>query len=207
MLSFSRQFARLAATLILLSSLCSPAQAQYIDEDRFMELADQGIAAYEQAQAAVRRDDWSSACTQFIRAANLWSEAQPDAPAEFVSANLNDITKARELANDACELAKRARPFAITDARSDAALDDQKVELQKSANWSLGMYQVAMRRYDEGNRVGACSAARLATDELAKVVAAMRANPALETAFANPAQIYQNATDMAEVRDDTFCKG
>jgi hypothetical protein len=194
--------------LTLQLALCSPALAQdYIDEEAFEELTDQGIAAYEQAQAAVRRDDWPTACTQFTRAANLWSEARADAPAEAASANLNDTTMARRAANDACTVANGTTPFDVTDARSDGALNAQKSELQKSANWGMGQYQVAMRRYNEGDRAGACSAARLAADELAKVTAAMRANPALEAAFGNPAQLYQNAKDMAEVRDDTFCKG
>ena len=193
--------------LTLQAALCSPALAQYIDEEAFEELTDAGIAAYEQGQAAVRREDWPTACTQFTKAANLWSQAHPDAPAEFASAILNDTTMARQAANETCAVANRAKPFAVTDARSDGALNAQKAELQKSANWGLGQYQVATRRYDEGDRAGACSAARLAADELAKVTAAMRANPTLEGAFANPAQLYQNARDMAEDRDATFCKG
>lgn len=194
--------------LTLQLALCSPALAQdYIDEEAFEELTDAGSAAFEQAKAAMQRDDWPTACTQFTRAANLWSQARPDAPAELASANLNDTTMARRAANDTCEIAKRSKPFAVTDARSDGALNAQKAELQKSANWGLEQYQVATRRYEEGDRAGACSAARLAADELAKVTAAMRANPALEAAFANPAQLYQNAKDMVEDRDATFCKG
>lgn len=191
--------------LTLQVALCPPAFAQYIDEAAFEELSDAGIAAYEQAQAAVRRDDWSSACTQFTRAANLWSEARPDAPAEAASTNLNDTTMARRAANDACQVANGTTPFARTDARGDGAFNAQKAELQKSANWGLGQYQVAMRRHEEGDRAGACSAAQLAADELAKVATAMRANPALESSFANPAQLYQNARDMAEDRDKYFC--
>lgn len=202
MISLSRTI--LALTLQL--AVCPPALAQYVDEAAFEELSDAGIEAYEKAQAAVRRDDWPAACTQFTRAANLWSEARADAPAEAASANLNDTTMARRAANDACEVANGTRPFARTDAHSDGAFNAEKAELQKSANWGTGQYQVALRRYEEGDRAGACSAARLAADELAKVTAALRANPALEAAFANPAQIFQNAKDMAEVRDDTFCK-
>lgn len=197
----------LILVLTLQAALCPPALAQYIDEEAFEELTDQGIAAYELAQQAERRDDWPTACTQFTRAANLWSEARADAPAEAASANLNDTTMARRAANDTCEIANGTKPFARTDAGTDAAINAEKRDLQKGVSWALGMYRMANDQWDEGKQAAACSTIRAAADELARIVRAMRANPELESAFGNPAQIYQNAQLVAEVRDDTFCKG
>lgn len=199
---------RLILVLTLQLALCPPALAQqYIDEAAFAELSEQGNAAWEEAQAAAKRNDLSGTCIQSTRAANLWSQAARDAPAAFVSANLNDTSMARQAANEFCQAANGTTPFARTDARSDGAFNAEMAELQKSANWGHDQYQVAMRRYDEGDRAGACSASRLAADELAKVTAAMRANPSLEAAFATPARLYQNAKDAAEYRDTIFCKG
>ena len=201
------------ATALLLAPLaqlavCQPAMAQtYIDEEAFGELSEQGVAAWEGAQAAAQRNDLAGACAQFTRAARLWAQAAPDAPADFVSANLNDTSAAREAANDYCQAANGSTPFARTDARGDAALQGEMDDLRKGNTWAVGEYQQATRRYESGDKVGACSSGKSAATELARIAAAMRANPALEGAFANPAMIYQNASDAASVRDETFCAG
>lgn len=212
MLSFSRPFARLAATLILLSSLCTPAWAQYIDEAAFHRYSAQSDAAFDEANAELdkaiatkERVYMVRACTLLIKAANLKELARNDAPYEYLNAVNTDLTNARILTNDICKTANGTTPFTRTDARTDAAFDAEKRDLQKGVSWSLGMYRMASDQWDEGNRAAACSTIRVAADELARITSAMRANPELEGAFGNPAQVYHNAQVVADDRDNTFC--
>lgn len=210
MISLSRTI--LALTLQL--ALCSPALAQYIDEAAFDQYSAESDTAFDEANAELdkaiatnQRVYMVRACTLLIKAANLKELARNDAPYEYLNAVNTDLTNARIHTNEVCKIANGTTPFPRTDARTDAAFNAQVRDLRKGNTWAVEMYQQANSRWDEGNRTGACSSVRLAADELARIVRAMRANPELESAFANPAQIYQNAQLVAEVRDDTFCKG
>lgn len=75
------------------------------------------------------------------------------------------------------------------------------------SQWAADDYRLAKVFYDEGNLVAACRDAHNAADGWAKVVAAMQANPELESAFRNPAQVYQNAKNAAADRDTIYCRG
>ncbi|MEQ1499676.1 MAG: hypothetical protein ABL914_13550, partial [Novosphingobium sp.] len=145
------------------------------------------------------------ACTLLIKAANLKELARNDAPSEYLNAVNTDLTNARILTNDICKIANGSTPFPRTDARTDAAINAQKRDLQKGVTWALGMYQMATSQWEEGNQAAACSTVGAAADELARITSAMRANPELEGAFGNPAQIYHNAKIVVETRDETFC--
>ena len=208
MISISRTI--LALTLQL--AICSPALAQYIDEAAFDQYSAESDAAFKEAQAELDKAAATNervyvvrACTLLIKAANLKELARNDAPSEYLNAVNTDLTNARILTNDICKIANGSTPFPRTDARTDAAFDAEKRDLQKGVTWSLGMYRMANDQWDEGKRAAACSTIRAAADELARITSAMRANPELEGAFGNPAQIYQNAKVLAETRDKTFC--
>ena len=95
---------------------------------------------------------------------------------------------------------------AESDAGTDAAFNAQARDLQKGYFWAVEQYRLAKSFWDEGNRAAACSRARLAADEMARITSVMRANPEIESALGNYTQIYQNAQLVKEVRDDTFCK-
>jgi hypothetical protein len=202
----------LALTLQL--AVCSPALAQYIDEAAFHRYSAASDAAFDEANAELdkaiatnERVYMVRACTLLIKAANLKELARNDAPTEYRNAVNTDLTNSRIHTNKVCNIANGTTPFARTDAYTDAAVNAQKRDLQKGVSWSLGMYQMAIDQWEQGNRAAACSTVRAAADELARITSAMRVNPELEGAFGNPAQIYHNAKIVAEDRDATFCKG
>lgn len=208
MISLSRTI--LALTLQL--AVCTPALAQYIDEAAFDQYSAESDTAFDEANAELdkaiatnQRVYMVRACTLLIKAANLKELARNDAPYEYLNAVNTDLTNARIHTNEVCKIANGTTPFPRTDARTDAAINAEKHDLQKGVTWSLEMYRMANSQWEQGKQAAACSTIRAAADELARITGAMRANPELEGAFGNPAQIYQNAQLVAEVRDETFC--
>lgn len=208
MISLSRTI--LALTLQL--AVCTPALAQYIDEAAFDQYSAESDTAFDEANAELdkaiatnQRVYMVRACTLLIKAANLKELARNDAPYEYLNAVNTDLTNARIHTNEVCKIANGTTPFPRTDARTDAAFDAQVRDLRKGNKWAAEQYRFAESYYEEGNYTAACSNARLAADELDRIVRAMRANPELEGAFGNPAQVYQNAKIVAEARDETFC--
>ena len=204
---------RTILALTLQQAVCTPALAQYIDEAAFHRYSAASDAAFDEANAELdkaiatnERVYMVRACSLLIKAANLKELARNDAPSEYRNAVNNDLTNSRIHTNKVCNIANGSTPFTRTDAYTDAAVNAQKRDLQKGNNWAAEEYRLANRFWEEGNRTAACASARVAADELARIARAMRANPELESAFGNPAQIYQNAQLVAEVRDDTFCK-
>jgi hypothetical protein len=89
------------------------------------------------------------------------------------------------------------------DVDSDA---DSKLDLQRRADLAQSQYKQAARLYEANDFAGACASVRLSAAGFGRVVDAMKANHALESAFANAAQIYSNAAQAAADRDEFYCK-
>lgn len=83
---------------------------------------------------------------------------------------------------------------------------DSKRDLQRSADLAQSQYKEAARLYEANDFAGACASVRLSAAGFGKVASAMKANHALESAFANAAQIYTNAEQAAADRDEFYCK-
>ena len=81
--------------------------------------------------------------------------------------------------------------------------------MARIAGWTspLGAVVAAALLYEAHDRAGACASAQLSVVSFARVVAALKAEPALESAFANVAQLYANAAQAAEDRDTFYCVG
>jgi hypothetical protein len=103
-------------------------------------------------------------------------------------------------------------PALTSSAASSASNDvdwnaEKKLDLQRTRKLAVSQYTESNRLWDAGDRPGACAAIRLSTDNFAKVTAAMKANPALESAFTPVAQHYADEAYVIELRDKTFCAG
>jgi len=116
------------------------------------------------------------------------------------------VNTAKEAVSMYCGLPDEPNPVAASsnDVDSDA---DSKRDLQRSADLAQSQYKEAARLYEANDFAGACASVRLSAAGFGRVVDAMRANHALESAFANAAQIYTNAAQAAADRDEFFCKG
>lgn len=204
----------LFAAVVVLCAM--PAAAQ--DTDR---LTAHATEVFNDAVDAGKGARYESACRGFGNAAVLYENAinslfsQSMATvedrdyikryADQLQANANDAKKA---AKAACYLRDNPAPPGedSSSAQSYNDLDSQKKALQSSATQAKSQYQEADRLYDAGDHAGACASARRSADTFAKVTEAMKANRGLESAFANPDQLYANAEQVAKDRDSYFCK-
>lgn len=90
--------------------------------------------------------------------------------------------------------------------RGNAAYTYQARELQDLVARSANYAQDAARNYEANDFAGACASSRLAAEGFGRVVRDLNANPQLESAFANSAQLYENAKAAAADRDEFYCK-
>lgn len=134
---------------------------------------------------------------------------------EYIKRYANNLQasadQAKKAAKAACYLRDNPAPAPVSPspapAQSYGDVDSQMEALQRVAQRAKGEYQEADRLYDSGDRPGACASARASAASFAQIAAAMRANSALEGAFANADQIYANAAQVAKDRDGYFCRG
>ena len=207
----------LIGTLVLLSS--SAAQA-----DNATDLDARAAAEYNRGLDARDAGQNASACQHFRNAASLYensinallsrymgSEEARDAIKSAADQQQSSANGAKARAKEVC-----GRPDgpALTSADSGPAADAvdtnyaEKKELQRLGDLAHAQYKESVRRWEAGDRAGACAAIRLSTAAFDTVSRAIRADPALARgAFANPDQVLANAQMAAEVRDEDFCNG
>ena len=202
----------LAAAALLLGA--QPVLAETSDS-----LSQRATDAFNEAVVAGRAEHYQAACRGFNSAAALYNNAifaligepmQTDEERDYVKRQgqaLQDrVDKAKEYAKVVCPLSD-GPTGGDTISASDSGNDNSayKEELQRTATAAINQYREAVRLYDAHDFSGACASARQSAASYARVVAALKANPALESAFANPAQIYANAAQVAEDRDTFYC--
>jgi len=204
----------LAAIAVLYGA--APAAAQDADT-----LASRATEAYNEALAAGKSGRYDSACRGFGNAAVLYENAinslfsksmATEEDRDYIKQYANqlqvNVDDSKEGAKAACYL--RDNPAPIEQSSSSGSsyedLGSQKEALQRLVSQAKSQYQEADRLYDAGDHPGACASARQSAASFAQVAEAMKANSALESAFANPDQIYANAQQAAHDRDGYFCK-
>jgi hypothetical protein len=220
--SWSRLIGVVTACLALISSTAASAQSSMDGVNRSVAEAD---AAYQNAEGSARWFNYEEACSGYTNAIELYTGAirwlptgliRTDADAAYLR-GVRDSISAKAYSAGAAARAVCGRPNGAPPSSSNSTssppsadyvdYDFQKSELQSLVTRSKGQSNDALSKYEARDFVGACSSARLAAEGWDKVVQDMKANSALEPAFANPAQIYTNAKAAAEDRDEVYCKG
>ena len=203
--------ALLAAALLL--------GAQPVRAESSESLGQRATDAFNDAVLAGRAEHYQAACRGFNSAAGLYKNAiyalmaEPmgtDEERDYVKRQANAL---QDRVNTSKEYAKVVCPLSDGPSGDDTIStsgngDDNaatKEDLQRTATAAKTQYGEAVRLYDAHDRAGACASARQSAASFARVAAALKANPALESAFANPAQIYANAAQTAEDRDTFYC--
>ena len=204
----------LFAALAVLSD-ATPAAAQDTDA-----LAQRAAEAFNEGVDASHAGQFSIACRQYGNAATLFentimslmgqsmaTEEDRDYLKGYVDRLQAHADSAKEEAKYACS---RGDSPPSSSAQSSSAqsyddLDSQMQDLQALATAAKRQYHEASRLYEARDFAGSCASSRQAADSFGRVAAALKGNSALESAFANPAQIYANAQSAAADRDDFFC--
>lgn len=211
--------ANCAAIAIFLLLGNNPAQAQSASEvNRYDQ---QATAEYNRGLDASDEGRNGAACEHFRNAEVLYHNSTvsliglPMQTAEQREEITNYADRQQASLNDAKAHAKEVcgRPDgpALTSSSSGSTADDvdtnyaDKKELQRLADLAHSQYKESVRLWEAGDEAGACAAARRSVASFATVVSTLRANPALESAFANPAQIYANAQQAMIDRDEFYC--
>lgn len=208
--------AALLAGLGLLTAV--PAMAQDTDAQ-----AARATDVYNDAATQSRAGNYAGACRGFANAEVMFGNAinslyshsmATDEDRDYVKGFANHlqglVDRAKEAGKAACHLrdigaTAEDSPSPATQSSSDD-LDSQKERLQNVAQRAKAEYQEADRLYDAGDRPAACTSARASAASFAQVAAALRENSALESAFANAAQIFANADQAAHDRDAYYCR-
>ena len=137
---------------------------------------------------------------------------QTDAERDLVKRQANTLQEgvdaAKEYAKVVCPLSEEPTAGGSAAGSNETDYDfAAKRDLQQAATTATSQYSEAARLYEAHDRAGACASARLSATSFARVVAALKAQPALESALANVAQLYANAAQAAEDRDTFYCTG
>ena len=206
------------ATLVAVAALPNPAPAFAQDTDTLSARAAQ---SYNDALDAGKDGKYATACRGFNNAAALFSNAMnslyshsmaTDEDRDYVKQYANVLQdrmdSAKQAANAACGLDDGPPPSSggstsLNNADNDVGTAE---DLQQTVTLAKQQYQEADRLYDAHDFAGACTSARLSAASFGKVANALRSNRGLESAFANPDQIYANAAQAAADRDRYFCK-
>ena len=118
------------------------------------------------------------------------------------------VDLAKENAKAVCNL--RDRPTLVDAASSSNDGETNftaQEDLQQTATRAKIQYAEAIRLYEARDFAGSCASARLSAASFARVVTALKANPALEAAFGNVDQLYAIAALATEDRDSFYCVG
>jgi hypothetical protein len=198
--------------------------------DQASVVRNQAAQTLNEANQAYEQRDYDRACQLAVQSVEQWGDADRalargieagwgyQADREFyamideANADLKRGKKAAVAAKDqACSARGSARrPAAASSGSSQPALSDaantyQTGELRDLVARSMGQANDAVSKYEANDRTGACASSRLSAEGLTKAVRAMQANPALEAAVANPAQVYENARQAVLDRDEFYC--
>ena len=204
----------LAAAALLLGA--QSARAETSDS-----LSQRATDAFNDAVLAGRAEHYQAACRGFNSAAGLYKNAiyaligEPmgtDEERDYVKRQadaLQDrVDTAREYAKVVCPLSDG--PSGDDTILTSSTGDDNsatKEDLQRTETLGQNQYREAVRLYEARDFSGACASARQSAASYARIVAALKAQPSLESAFANVAQLYANAAGAAEDRDTFYCQG
>jgi hypothetical protein len=197
--------------------------ASAVRADRATDLDARAAAEYNRGLDARDAGQNAAACEHFRDAAILYENSI----SALISRNMGSeearesIKRAADQQQASADGAKaKAREVcgrpdgpALTSADSGPAPVDvdtsyaDKKELQRLGDLAHSQYKESVRRWEAGDRAGACAAIRLSTAAFEKVSAAIKSDPALARGvFANPDQVLANGQVAAEVRDEDFCK-
>ena len=195
--------------------------AQPVLAETSESLGQRATDAFNDAVAAGRAEHYQAACRGFNSAAGLYKNAiyalmgEPmgtDEERDYVKRQANAL---QDRVNTSKEYAKVVCPLSDgpsggdTISASGNGNDNSATneDLQRTATAAKTQYGEAVRLYEARDFSGACASAQQSAASYARVVAALKAQPSLESAFANPAQLYTNAAQAAEDRDTFYCKG
>ncbi len=159
-----------------------------------------------------------SACRHYRNAEALWhnagmslmgwsmqTEGERDGVKRVANQMQGNVDKAKQKAAAVCGLSDGPARSSSSSTSNDVDWNaEKKRDLQKEETLAKTQYRDATAKADARDMAGACASARLSADGFTKIANAMKADRALETSFANPAQIYANAEMAAELRD-MFC--
>ena len=205
--------ALLAAALLL--------GAQPVRAETSESLGQRATDAFNDAVLAGRAEHYQAACRGFNSAAGLYKIAiyalmaepmQTDEERDYVKRQANAlqdrVDTAKEYAKVVCPLSDGpSGDDTISTSSTGNANSATKEELQRTETAAKNQYREAVRLYEAHDFSGACASARQSAASFARIVAALKAQPSMESAFANPAQLYANAAQTAEDRDTFYCKG
>ena len=202
------------ATVALLSATVASAQ----DEDRVQTWTQAAESAHRLANAQTESGYFDRACHSYLRAIDDYGKAS-DALAVVIT-NRNSRYYGFDFAQNIYDNAMRAKRGAeavcgkpdlphkdpVHNQGSVANYEDQKVALQQTVTLSESQAKDSVRLFEAGDFAGACASSRLAANGFGQVARDMKANPQLEAAFVNSAQLYENAKAAAADRDEFYCK-
>ena len=207
-------FSGLIAAAVLLSA--PPARAS-----DFQSLEHDAVSEFNAAVRAEQAGQNQTACRRYRNAAGLFENAiysllSVPMTTETARENVKDaaaqvqqrVHLAKANAKSVCNLPDGPGPASTGSSSNDGETNfTAQEDLQQTATNAKVQYAEAIRLYEARDFAGSCTSARLSAASFARVAAALKANPALESAFANPAQLYANAAQTAEDRDTFYCKG
>lgn len=190
--------------------------------DRAADLDARAAAEYNRGLDARDAGQNTAACVHFRNSAVLYensisaltsrymgSEEARDAIKSAANQQQAAADGAKARANEVCGRPDGSALTSASASSSPSEVDwnaEKKLELQRTRKLAVSQYTESNRLWDAGDRPGACAEIRLSTANFAKVTAAMKANPVLESAFTPVAQHYADEAYVIELRDGTFCK-
>lgn len=211
--SFTRQICAVLGALALFSASAAVA-------NEVTDLDVRASAEYNRGLDARNAGRNDSACQHFRNSAVLYensiyammgslgSEAGRNAVKDMANMQQTSANNAKFYAKEVCG---RPNSAALISPVSNANRPDidydygTKEELRRTQSLAQNQYKESVRLWDAGDRSGACAMIRTSAAGYAKVVDALKANKALESAFYPVTELYANATLVTEVRDETFC--
>ena len=177
-------------------------------------LASRAADAYNSALHAGRNGQFQISCHGFRNAATLYQNAF-DALGSYATSTQQERDYVRGQADfirgNAAETQRaidRVCPVAAGSAVTPGyfEFDNQLKLLRSTAVDAANQARDAVSKYEAGDFAGSCASSRSSADGYTRVAAALRADPELESSFANPAQIYANAKQASADRDEFYCK-
>ncbi len=191
--------------------------------DRATDLDARAAEEYNRGLDARDAGQNAAACEHFRNSAVLYENSISALTSRYMgSEEARDAIKSAANAQQASADGAKARakevcgrpdgPALTASSASSSSNDvhwnaEKKLELQRTRKLAVSQYTESNRLWDAGDRPGACAAIRLSTANFSKVAAAMKANPALESAFTPVAQHCADEAYVIELRDKTFCAG
>lgn len=177
------------------------------------------VGEYNAALDAEQAGQNQTACRRYRNAAGLWENAiyalmgesmQTEDERDTVKAAADQLQamsdKAKQKASAVCGLSDGPAQSGSSSSASDD-IDwnaERKQDLQGIQTLAQSQYRDADAKYEAGDYAGACASAKRAEAGYTQIATALKADRALESAFANADQIYANAQTASEIRE-MFC--